>query len=201
MVSASVQPAIQKATLEEYFEQEFHSKTKNEFINGQIVPMPYTSDNHGLIIANLIWHICNAVQGKNIRVYPSDRMVHSPFCNEVYYPDVVVVKDQPEFYQYKENMWATLNPSVLVKVLSGTTEEKDRNEKWPCYREIKSLQQFFLVSQNEPYVEYYTRLDDSSRWIYAYVNDLDATIPVLGYEIPLREIYALVEWEGKLVKS
>jgi Uma2 family endonuclease len=109
----------------------------------------------------------------------------------------VVVKGPPEFYQYKENMQATLNPTILVEVLSDSTEAKDRDDKWPCYREIKSLKQFFLVSQHEPVIEYYTRMEDgSSRWIFEYANNLDATIPVDGQAVSLREIYALVNWEA-----
>ncbi len=123
-------------------------------------------------------------------------MVFSPFCNEIYYPDIVVVHGQPEFYQYKENMQATLNPTILVEVPSDSIEDRDRNDKWPCYREIKSLQQFFLVSQNEPSVEFYTRMEDgSSRWIYAYANDLNASVPMGGKEVSLRDIYALVNWK------
>ena len=199
MITTTILPEARRATLEEYFEHELASETKNEFINGQIKPMAYTSDNHGLIAGNLVRLFGNLFLGQNTRVYPSDRMVLSPFCNEIYYPDIVVVKGEPEFYQYKENMQATLNPSILVEVLSDSTEDKDRNDKWPCYREIKSLQQFFLVSQHEPSVEYYTRMNDgSSRWIYAYANDLDATVPIEGQEIPLREIYALVNWQEKV---
>ncbi len=196
MIATTMQPEAQRVSLEEYFEHELASETKHEFIKGQITPMAYTSDNHGLIAGNIVRLFGNLFLGENTRVYPSDRMVISPFCNEIYYPNIVVVDGQPEFYQYKENMRATLNLSILVEVLSDSTEDRDRNEKWPCYREIKSLQQFFLVSQKELSVEYYTRMDDgSSRWIYAYANDLDAVIPIGGQEVSMREIYALVNWE------
>lgn len=196
MIATTIQPEARRVTLEEYFEHELASEAKNEFINGQITPMAYTSDNHGLIAGNFVRLLGNLFFGLNTRVYPSDRMVFTPFCNEIYYPDIVVVSGQPEFYQYKENMQATLNPSILVEVLSDSTEDKHPIVKWPCYREIKSLQQFFLVSQKEPSVEYYSRMEDgSSRWIYAYANDLDATIPIEGHEVSLRDIYALVNWE------
>ncbi|MCF8247112.1 MAG: Uma2 family endonuclease [Saprospiraceae bacterium] len=196
MIATSILPEARRATLEEYFEHELASESKHEFINGQITPMAYTSDNHGLIATNFSAEIRQIFKKHDGRVYAGDRMVFSPFCNEIYYPDIVVVKGQPEFYQYKGNMRATLNPTILVEVLSDSTEEHDRNGKWPCYREIKSLQQFFLVSQHEPSVEYYTRMEDgSSRWIYTYANNLDAGIPIGGEEVSLREIYALVNWQ------
>ncbi len=196
MIVTSILPESRRASLEEYFEHEMSSETKNEFINGQITPMAYTSDNHGLIAGNIVRLLGNLFLDQNTRVYPSDRLVFSPFCNEIYYPDIVVVKGQPEFYQHKDNMRATLNPSILVEVLSDSTEDRDRNIKWPCYREIKSLKQFFLVSQHEASIEYYTRMEDGSpRWIYAYANDLDAKVPIEGKEVSLREVYALVNWE------
>ncbi len=200
MIATTILPEARRATLEEYFEHELASETKNEFINGQITPMAYTSDNHGLIAGNIVRLFGNLYLGQNTRVYPSDRMVLSPFCNEIYYPDIVVVKGQPEFYQYKENMWATLNPTILVEVLYENPVNKNTNNTWPRYlREIKSLQQFFLVFQHKPCVDYYTRLESgSSRWIHSYANDLDATVPIEGQEIPLREIYALVNWQEKV---
>ncbi len=158
--------------------------------------MPYTSDNHGLIATNFSSEIRQLFKKNDVRVYAGDRMVFSPFCNEIYYPVIVVVQGQPEFYQYKENMRATLNPSILVEVLSDSTEERDRHDKWPRYRKIKSLQQFFLVSQHEASIEYYTRMNEgSSRWIYSYANDLDDTIPIGGQAVSLREIYGLVNWQ------
>lgn len=84
MVAKAIQTEFQKATLEEYFEYELHSNVRNQFINGQIVPMAYTSDNHGLITGNLVRHIGNALFDSGFRTYPSDRMVFSPACNEIY---------------------------------------------------------------------------------------------------------------------
>lgn len=198
MVAKAIQPEIKKATLEEYFEYEFHSDTKHEFINGQIVPMPYTSDNHGLITANLIRHIANLLADSGFRIYPSDRMVISPSCNEIYYPDIVVVKGQPEFHVHKGKMKATLNPCVLIEVLSDSTEAKDRDDKWPCYREIKSLEQYFLVSQHQSSIECFTRIGKSNDWRYAYSVGLDTTMTVAGKEISLSEIYAQVDWMEKV---
>lgn len=159
--------------------------------------MPYTSDNHGLICHNFGRELGIAAKGKNIRIYQGDRMVYSPFCNENYYPDVVVVQGEPEHYDYKNKMKATLNPVVLAEVLSDSTEYKDKNDKWNCYREIKSLQQYILIFQYEPLVEYYTRVEDSNRWVYTYVKGLDATLEVCGFTLALKDIYDLVNWQAE----
>ncbi len=194
MLTATIQTDIRRTTLEEYFEFEFNAPGKHEYINGQITSMAYASDNHGLICHNFGRELGNAVKGKNIRIYQGDRLVYSPFCNENYYPDVVAVQGQPEHYDYKGKMKATLNPLLLVEVLSDTTEFVDKNDKWNCYREIKSLQQYFLISQHEPLVEFYTRVEDSNRWVFTYVKGFDATINVAGFEISLKDIYDLVDW-------
>ncbi|MEZ4962139.1 MAG: Uma2 family endonuclease [Saprospiraceae bacterium] len=197
MLAAAIQTDIRRVTLEEYFEFEFTSPTKHEYINGQIIPMPYTSDNHGLIALNIAHEIKNAIKNKNFRAYAGDRMVYSPFCNDNFYPDVVVVQGEPEHYDFKGKMKATLNPVVLVEVLSDSTENLDKNEKWSCYREIKSLKQYFLISQHEPHIEFYTRVDDSNRWVYTYVRGLDEKLSVAGFDISLKDIYDLVNWQAE----
>ena len=64
-----------KYTLEEYLEMEYHAETRHYFYGGKIAPMPYTSDNHGLIVANFIREIGVQTKEKDFRVYPSDRML------------------------------------------------------------------------------------------------------------------------------
>jgi Uma2 family endonuclease len=196
MRTTDISTEIKRTSLDEYFEFEMNAPTKHEYINGQILPMAYASDNHGLIAHNFGRELGIAVKGRNIRIYQGDRMVYSPFCNENYYPDVVVVQGEPEHYDYKGKMKATLNPVALVEVLSDSTELIDKNEKWNCYREIKSLRQYITISQNEPLVECYTRVEDTNRWEFTYVNGLEGAIIVAGFEIAMKDIYDLVNWSN-----
>ncbi len=188
-------PDVERLSLEEYFEREWGAIVRHEYIGGQSIPMTYATENHGLIALNLAAQLRMQTQGKLFRIYAGDRMVYAPACGEVYYPDIVVVEGKPEYFDYQGRMKATTNPVALVEVLSETTEARDKGHKWHCYREMPSLRQYCLIYQDQPLVEYYVRQDNSAQWLFAYAAGLEAMLPLLGFDIPLREIYALVEWE------
>ncbi|MCS7036798.1 MAG: Uma2 family endonuclease [Saprospiraceae bacterium] len=195
MTATIAQPDVERLSLEEYFEREWNATVRHEYIGGRRIPMTYATENHGLITHNLGRELGLLAKGSNIRIYQGDRMVYAPACAEVYYPDLVVVAGKPEYFDYKGRMKATTNPTALAEVLSETTEAQDKGHKWQCYREMPLLRQYCLVYQDRPLVEYYVRHNESPQWLFAYASGLEATLPLLGFDIPLREIYALVEWE------
>ena len=181
-------------TLEEYLEMEYNSRRRHYFYRGIVAPMTYTSDNHGLIVANLIGELHRAFKGSDYRVYPSDRMLFVPDCQLNYYPDVMIVKGQPEFHQHSPKMQATLNPYAIIEVASDSTEHYDKVDKWLCYRQIPSLQQYFIVSQKQFYIDIYHRIDQSDRWENSYVVKEEDLVEIAGFPIPLADIYHLVKF-------
>ncbi len=187
-------------TLEEYLELEYRAERRHYFFNGKIGFMPYTSENHGLIVANLIREIGMLAKWQDIRVYPSDRMLYVPECRLNYYPDVMVVKGEPAFYEHSKKMHATLNPHTIIEVLSGSTEEGDRIDKWQCYRKIGSLQQYFLIAQDQAYIDFYNRIDET-RWENSYAEKLDQRVAIAGFEIALSDIYLNVKFPTPERKS
>ena len=187
-------------TLEEYLEMEYQAERRHYFFNGKIGPMPYTSNNHGLIVANLIGELHQASKKTAYRVYPSDRMLYVPECRLNYYPDVMVVKGEPAFYEHSKKMHATLNPHTIIEVLSDSTEEGDRIDKWQCYRKISSLQQYFLIAQDQAYIDFYNRLDET-RWENSYVDKLNQKVAIAGFELALSDIYLNVKFPTPEQKS
>jgi len=183
-----------KYTLQEYLELEYHSDRRHYFYKGKIAPMTYTSDKHGLIIANIIGEFHAYIKKTDFRIYPSDRMLYVPACELNYYPDAMILRGEPQFHQHSKNMKATLNPYALIEVLSDSTEHKDKFDKWKCYRTIPSLQEYILVSQKEMYVEKFTRLDEI-KWENEYVRGEEATITIAGFELKLEDVYYLVKFE------
>lgn len=181
-------------TLEEYLEMEYHAKTRHYFYDGRVVSMPYASDAHSLIAANLIGEIGAWVKEANFRVYPYGRMLYVPECRLNYYPDVMIVKGEPEFYAHTSKMHATTNPHALIEVLSESTEENDRIDKWHCYRKISSLQQYFMVAQDQVYIDFYKRIDET-RWENSYVDRMDQEIEIAGFRIKVEDIYLNVKLE------
>lgn len=156
--------------------------------------MTYTSDNHGLIVANLIREIGVQVKNTAFRVYPSDRMLFVPDCQLNYYPDVMIVKGEPVFHQHSPKMQATLNPYAIIEVASDSTEQYDKVDKWLCYRQIPSLQQYFIVSQKQFYVDIYHRIDQSDKWENSYVAKEEDQVAIAGFPIQLADIYHLVKF-------
>ena len=116
-------------------------------------------------------------------------MILTPECNKVFYPDLVIVCGEQQFYPYKKKMKATLNPAVLIEILSNSTEQQDRIDKWNCYRSIPTLQQYIMVEQNQRNVHSYRRKSDRE-WDYTYADKADGTIAILDCIVSLEAIYA-----------
>lgn len=193
-MTATVQ---KRYTLDEYLEMEYHSEQRHYFYKGMVAPMGYASDNHELIVANLIGELHPLTKGTSFRIYPSNRMLFVPHCQLNYYPDAMVVKGEPQFHQHSPKMQATLNPYSLFEILSESTEDRDKFDKWRCYREIPSLRQYFMISQTEVYIDIYNRIGDSDKWENSYVNQPEQTLRIAEFDVPVADIYMLVKFPEK----
>ena len=96
----------------------------------------------------------------NFRLYNSDLRVWIPEYNCGTYADLMLVDGQPQLNGERTD--EILNPLVIVEVLSPSTEGYDRGEKFRKYRSLPSFCEYLLVSQTEPYIEQYHKLDDNS---------------------------------------
>ncbi|TAF93949.1 MAG: Uma2 family endonuclease [Cytophagia bacterium] len=181
-----------KVSVEDYLETEYTAFQRSEYLNGEVRMMAYASEEHELIIANLVRLLGNCLIDSDCRVYPSNRMLHIPECNRFYYAGAIVVCGPTEFYNYKKKMKATLNPSIIIEVLSDSTEDYDRHAKWHCYQKIKSLKQYILVSQNELYLESFQRIGDLNEWLFTSADQLEQILKIGNCELSLRDIYANV---------
>ena len=111
----------------------------------------------------------------------------SPQANSYCYRDVSVVCEEPRF---ADDVFDTLlNPIVVVEVLSPSTEAYDRGDKFAHYRQLESLQEYILVSQDKLRVFHYTR--HATQWIVTDFQALDQHLPLTSIqcELPLQEIY------------
>jgi Uma2 family endonuclease len=82
-----------------------------------------------------------------------------------------------------------LNPTILVEVLSGTTEQYDRGLKWEGYQRIASLADYVLVSQTEPRIEHYRRMADGS-WTYRAAGPRERVTLSTGADLMVEEVFA-----------
>ncbi len=179
-------------SVDDYLEAEYTSRERHEYLNGEVRMMGYASEEHELIVANLVAALHNCLEGTSCRVYPSNRMLHIPECKRFYYADVIVVCGPSEFYDHKKKMKATLNPSVIIEILSDSTEDYDRHAKWHCYQKIKSLKQYVLVSQSELYLESFQRISDLNEWLFTSADQPEQSVRIGDCEMLLRAVYANV---------
>jgi Uma2 family endonuclease len=188
-------PQKQDWTEAEYLAFERQSDTKHEFIDGQVIAMTGASGSHNLITASTIATLISQTRDSPCRVFSSDMRVRAPLLANHTYPDVTVVCDDVE---YIDDQFDTLaNPTVIIEVLSPTTERFDRNQKFQNYWRIPSLQAYVLIAQDQPRIERFTR-QDTNEWLLTVVVGLDQQIelPSIGCVLALREVYAQVEFGG-----
>jgi Uma2 family endonuclease len=174
-------------TLEEYFAFEFSAERRHEYVGGHIVAMAYTSPEHGEIASNLSLVLGNCLRKKDCSVYIGDRMLFVPDCKDVFYPDLMVVCGKHEFHQASKNMKATLNPSVVIEILSQSTEYLDKTSKTRCYKKIPGLRQIVFVSQKEKHIRILER--EGERWIDMEFYEEGAVARIGDCDVPLEEVY------------
>jgi Uma2 family endonuclease len=177
---------------EQYLDQERQAETRSEYYDGEIIAMSGGSREHSLIAANLIRELGLQLLEKPCEVHTSDLKVQAA-ASAYAYPDVTVVCGPPEFLDTEGDV--LLNPTVIVEVLSPTTEAWDRGGKFDYYRERQSLQEYVLVAQDRPQVERFMRQSDE-QWLLAVIKGLDAefSLPSIGCELALARVYHRVKF-------
>lgn len=180
-------------TPEEYITAERKATLKSEYLSGEIVAMSGASDAHNLITMNVAAGLYNQLTERGCRVYASDMRVGIGEGVSYFYPDIAVTCDKPRF---EDDAFDTLtNPQVIVEVLSTSTESYDRGEKFARYRQLESLQEYILISQDRVMVEHYLR--QGNQWILSEFSALENVFPLtsIGAELTLNHIYRFVELE------
>jgi Uma2 family endonuclease len=181
-----------KVSLAEYFDLEYKAENRNEYVNGQIQAMAYTTVEHGQIVHNLDRLLGNGLFDKECTVIPNDRMLYTENCGQVFYPDLMIVCGTPQYKIHKKTMKATMNPTVLIEVLSDTTYDYDRIDKWACCKQIPSLQQYILVSQKSKGIEIRSKKQDGT-WHFEIIDKETEKIQIGECEILFKDIYHKVK--------
>jgi Uma2 family endonuclease len=173
---------------EEYLEGERKAVEKHELINGKIITMKGASFNHNRIVRNMIAAIHGRLKGKSCEVFPSDLRVNIPSTNSFMYPDLTIVCGKPELLD--EQFDNLLNPSVIIEVLSPSTESHDRGTKFFNYQQIDSLKEYILINSTSVLISTITKKDDGL-WKFENITDLSAllTISTINQQLPLADIY------------
>lgn len=191
--------AARRYTAEEYLEREYAALEKSEFYRGEIFGMGGASIRHVTIATNLLIALGRRLSPP-CRAYGSDLRIATAPDGLYTYPDVSVICGTPQTLD--SGRQTATNPTVLLEVLSESTEAYDRGAKFALYREIRTLREYVLVSQNSPTVERFMR-QPNEMWLMASAAGLQATVKLdaLGIELPLAEIYDGVTFESSALLS
>jgi Uma2 family endonuclease len=174
----------------EYLAWERKQPFKNEYYNGQIIAMSGASRAHNLVTMNVANQLYNQLVDQECEVYANEMRVRASPTVSYFYPDVVVVCGEPRFED--DTFDTLLNPIVVVEVLSPSTAAYDRGEKFEYYKQLASLQEYILISQNSVRVEHYCRQETQwDRNTFQRLEDV-LSLASIECEVPLRAIYRRV---------
>ena len=180
-------------TPEEYLALERAAPYKSEFYDGEVFAMAGGSAAHSGIAASTIGTLWSSLRGHGCAPYDSNLRIFIPATGLYAYPDASVICGPLEFVDEHQDM--VTNPTLIVEVLSDSTEAYDRGNKFAHYRTLPSFAEYVLVSQKEPLVEVFFRQGDGT-WQLTPVRGRDAVVRLqsLGVELRLSEVYDRVEF-------
>lgn len=190
-LSAQQKPLYMSET--EYLEHERKSDIRHEYLNGKVFAMAGASWAHNQISSATIASLFNQLRGKPCRVNPSDQRLKVMATALLCYPDISVICGEPIFAGQEFD--TITNPILIIEILSPSTEAYDRGEKFQHYREIETLQEFLLISQDKARIERYSR-QASGAWLLIDAIGLNTSIEIasIGCTLALADLYENVEF-------
>jgi Uma2 family endonuclease len=180
-MNALSQPGI---TLEAYLEWENAQVERHEFHRGEVFAMVGAGRAHGCVVANLMRQFGNQLAGSPCRAF-SENMKLQIADDTVLYPDVFVTCDRADL----ATDLIFRAPTVVVEVLSPSTQSYDRSQKFALYRRLTSLQEYLLVDPDTRRVEGFRR-DALGQWVLHDMSDGPALEAAsVGATVPLADVF------------
>jgi Uma2 family endonuclease len=179
-------------TPEQYLEIERNAEFKSEYFQGEMFAMAGAREAHNLVVFNVATEVGQQLRKLPCRAYVNDMRVRVSATGLYTYPDIIVVSDEPQFLD--ETRDTLLNPSLIVEVLSPSTEAYDRGRKFEHYRSVESLSEYLLVSAERVSAELYTRQPDG-RWMLTAASRLEDSLDLqsAGVHLALADLYQKVD--------
>ena len=181
-------------TPEEYLALEETSEDKNEYRQGEIIPMVGATTNHNQIAGNFYRRFPLTINNQDyytymetVRLWLSDYSIYT-------YPDVMVIQGQPLYQGNSQSN--VINPLIIVEVLPNSTQAYDRGDKFKFYRSLPTFQEYILIEQSSYSVErYYKQKDD--QWLIDFVTGENAVLQLLSvdWQISFQDLYQRVNFD------
>jgi len=181
-------------TPDEYLARERVAETRSEYFDGEIFAMAGGTPQHSAISFNVTVALGPQLRGGPCRGFNGDLRIKVSETGLYNYPDLVILCGEARFDDQKRD--TLLNPTLIVEVLSPTTEAYVRGDKFSHYRWLESLQDYLLIAQDRRRVELFSRQPDG-RWILSQVQDEKAEVALesIGCRLALADVYERVELE------
>ena len=182
------EPAVaygkEKMSVEAYLEMENAADEKHEYYKGEIFAMSGAKVPHNIISANLLITLGQRLRGKKCKPFNSDQRIHIPSNSLFTYPDISIICGEVI------TLNNALNPTVIIEVLSKSTKNYDRGEKFKLYRDIQTLKEYILVDSESIHIETF-RLNENDHWELEEYNSLAGAVIIKAIDesIFLSEIY------------
>lgn len=180
-------------TIEEYLELEVTSETRNEYHNGEIIPMTGGTPEHNRISGNLYIALSLSLKRKPYETFHVDQRLWIPAVSLYTYPDVMVVSKPLELQTGRKD--TVMNPCFIAEVLSKSTQNYDRSAKFAAYRSIPGFQEYLLIDQSRIHVEYYVKTD-VNQWLFTEYDDANITLSLSSFEfqIQIADLYDNIDF-------
>lgn len=175
-------------TPEEYLELEEQSDTKNEYLDGEIIPIAGGTTNHNQIAINFCRAFPLTIHNQDYYIYINDVKLWIPDYRFYTYPDLMIIEGEP-IYQ-SENKNIVLNPKIIIEVLSDSPQNYDKTEKFRAYRSLPSLQEYILISQSSYYIEQFIKQTEQ-QWLFNAIEGENNRLVLasVDFSISFSQIY------------
>ncbi|GBF82148.1 Uma2 family endonuclease [Aphanothece sacrum] len=189
-----VQTETKYYTVEEYLELEETAEYKNEYLNGEIIPMVGGTTNHNKIAGNFYKRFPLTINNQDYDIYMEGVRLWLSEHNFYTYPDVMVIKGEP-IYHGKGTSNIT-NPLIIIEVLSKSTQGYDRGDKFQYYRSLPTFQEYILIDQYSYAVDQYIKQSED-KWSLNFYTGENGILKLssVDWEISLKDLYQRVNFE------
>jgi Uma2 family endonuclease len=191
------QPKTEKRyyTPEEYLALEETAIDKSEYHDGEIVTMTGGTTNHNKLALNFCRKFPLTIKEQNYEIFINDVRLWIPQTRRYVYPDIMVIQEEP-IYQ-ENNQTVVTNPLVIIEVLSNSTKNYDRGNKFFFYRSIPTFREYILIDQYSYHIEQFAK-NSKSKWELTEYDSEDSvlTLESVEFQIPIRDIYQRINFEA-----
>ncbi len=181
-------------TPEEYLALEETAEFKSEYHDGEIIPMTGGTTNHNQIAGNFYAYCKLAMKRQNYQIFIGDVRLGLPRFRRYVYPDVMIIEGKPVYDGSGQT--TVTNPLVIIEVLSKSTRNYDKGDKFYFYRSIPEFREYILIDQERYHVEQYAKTAEN-KWLLTEYDGQEAVLAMtaVSLEIPLVDLYEGVEFE------